>query len=200
MSRIITISREFGSGGKEVGKRLSDVLGCAFYDEHIIAEVAKQTGMNPDYVEDVSEKAVTFFSSQFGHTFYNQQQIDVLVSQQKIIRELAEKGDCVIVGHGCAEILADKEPFSIFVHADMDAKLKRCRLKGPEDENLSDKELMRKIKEVDKNRRKVHEMIASTRWGEKENYDLCINTTQTEIKKIIPALAAYAQAWFVSKK
>lgn len=200
MNRIITISREFGSGGREIGKRLSDVLGCAFYDEDIVAEVARRTGMDEDYVEEVSEKAVTFFSSQFGHTFYNQQQIDVLVSQQKIIRELAMKGDCVIVGHGCAEILSDMEPFSIFVHADMDAKVKRCRLKGPEDENLSDKELIRKIKEVDKNRRKVHEMIASTNWGEKTNYDLCINTTQTEIKKIIPALAAYSQAWFVSKR
>ena len=188
MNRIITISREFGSGGREVGKRLSDVLGCAFYDEDIIAAVAKETGMHEDYVEDVSERAVSYIASQFGHTFYNQQQIDVLVAQQEIIRKLAQKGNCVIVGHGCAEILAD-----------MDAKVKRCRLKGPEEENLTEKELIRKIKDVDKNRKRVHEMIGSTRWGQKENYDLCINTTSAEIKKIIPSLALYAQAWFTGQ-
>lgn len=199
MNRIITISREFGSGGREIGKRLSDVLGCPFYDEDIIAQVAQQTGMHEDYVEEVCEKAVSFVGLQFGHTFYNQQQIDVLVAQQEIIRKLAQKGDCVIVGHGCAEILSDMEPFSIFVHASMEAKVKRCRLKGPEEENLTDRELVRKIKEVDRNRRRVHEMIGSTRWGDKENYDLCINTTSIEIKKVIPSLAAYAQAWFTSQ-
>ncbi len=196
MSKIITVSREFGSGGREIGKRLADELSFAYYDQEIIKEICKETGMHDGYVEGVAEKALTLVSTQFGHTFYNQQQIDVLVSQQKIIRDLAMRGDCVIVGHGCAEILAELEPFSLFVYADMDAKIARCRERGPEDERLSDKELVRKIKDVDKNRKKIHEMIAPTRWGDKENYDLCINTTHVEIKKIIPCIAQYAKAYF----
>ncbi|WP_305204490.1 AAA family ATPase [Dubosiella newyorkensis] len=183
MPKIITISREFGSGGREIGKRLSEELDFAYYDQEIIKEICKQTGMNENFVNEVSERAITLVANQFGHTFYNQQQIDILVSQQKIIQELAKKGDCVIVGHGCAEILADQHPFSIFVYASMEAKVKRCRLKGPEEEKLTDKELVRKIKDVDKNRK----------WGEKENYDLCLNTTHIQIKEVIPGLAKYIQ-------
>lgn len=193
MPKIITISREFGSGGREIGKRLSEELDFAYYDQEIIKEICKQTGMNENFVNEVSERAITLVANQFGHTFYNQQQIDILVSQQKIIQELAKKGDCVIVGHGCAEILADQHPFSIFVYASMEAKVKRCRLKGPEEEKLNDKELVRKIKDVDKNRKKIHEMIAPTKWGEKENYDLCLNTTHIKIKEVIPGLAKYIQ-------
>ncbi|WP_290139903.1 AAA family ATPase [uncultured Dubosiella sp.] len=196
MNKIITISREFGSGGREIGKRLADELGFAYYDQEIIKEICKETGMHEGYVEGVAEKAISLISTQFGHTFYNQQQIDVLVSQQKIIQELASKGNCVVVGHGCAEILAERNPFSIFVYADMEAKIKRCRAKGPEEEKLTEKELVRKIKDVDKNRKKIHEMIAPTRWGEKENYDLCVNTTNVEIKKVIPGLAMYAMEYF----
>lgn len=199
MSKIITISREFGSGGREIGKRLADELGFLYYDQEIIKEICKETGMHEGYVEGVAEKAISLISTQFGHTFYNQQQIDVLVSQQKIILDLAKRGDCVIVGHGCAEILADLDPFSIFVYASMEAKVARCRTKGPEEEKLTEKELIRKIKDVDKNRKKVHEMIAPTRWGEKENYDLCINTTNVEIKRIIPGIAMYANEYFENK-
>ena len=176
MNKIITISREFGSGGREIGKRLADELGFAYYEHEIIKEICKETGMHEGYVEGVAEKAISLISTQFGHTFYNQQQIDVLVSQQKIIQELASKGNCVVVGHGCAEILAERNPFSIFVYADMEAKIKRCRAKGPEEEKLTEKELVR--------------------WGEKENYDLCVNTTNVEIKKVIPGLAMYAMEYF----
>ena len=169
MNKIITISREFGSGGREIGKRLADELGFAYYDQEIIKEICKETGMHEGYVEGVAEKAISLISTQFGHTF---------------------------VGHGCAEILAERNPFSIFVYADMEAKIKRCRAKGPEEEKLTEKELVRKIKDVDKNRKKIHEMIAPTRWGEKENYDLCVNTTNVEIKKVIPGLAMYAMEYF----
>lgn len=83
MPKIITISREFGSGGREIGKRLSEELDFAYYDQEIIKEICKQTGMNENFVNEVSERAITLVSNQFGHTFYNQQQIDILVSQQR---------------------------------------------------------------------------------------------------------------------
>ena len=196
MTKIITISREFGSGGKEIAKRLADKLGYAYYDSKIIDLLVKETGMSEEYIENISEKGIYPIPFQFGKTFttslfIQKNQTDILVKQNKILKSIAEKGNAIIVGRGANVILKDYNPLNIFVYANMESKINRCREKGSKDENLTDKELLNKIKEVDKNRKAFNNLISSTEWGNKENYDLCINTSNIEIKKIINSLAEY---------
>ena len=113
----------------------------------------------------------------------------VYQEQSRMIREMAAKSDCVIVGR-CAEyILKEYKPFRIFVYADMESRMKRCRDNTPADEQLSDKELKQKILLTDKGRSGYYHSYTDQIWGEKLNYDLCVNTSQTIIKEIIPALA-----------
>lgn len=200
MNKIITISREFGSGGREIGKRLADKLGFRYYDKEIITEIAKETGMSEQYINNISEKGIYPQAFNFGRTFatFNSLQInqtEILVKQQEVIKKIAEKGNCIIVGRGANVILKDYNTMNIFVYADLEAKIKRCREKR-QDEELSDKELIEKIKQVDKNRKKYHNLISNKEWGDKNNYDICINTSKVEIKTIIPALVNYIESWF----
>lgn len=200
MNKIITISREFGSGGREIGKRLSDELGFRYYDKEIITEIAKETGMTEQYIKNISEKGIYPQAFNFGKTFatfnnLQSNQTEILVKQQEIIKKIADKGNCIIVGRGANIILKDYNTIDIFVYSNMESKIKRCREKR-QDEELSDKELIEKIKQVDKNRKNYHDLISNKEWGNKNNYDICINTSKIEIKKVIPALANYIKIGF----
>lgn len=205
MNKIITISREFGSGGKEIGKRLSDKLNFAYYDKEIITELAKETGMSEEYIQNISEKGIYPVSFNFGKTFsrygiLQSGQTEILVKQQEILKKIAEKGNCVIVGRGADVILKNYNTINIFVYSDMESKINRCKIKAPENENLTEKELEKKIIQVDKNRKKFHELISNLEWGDKRNYHLCINTAGLEIKEIIPEVSEYIETWFRRKK
>lgn len=159
MNRIITISREFGSGGRELGRRLSEELKIAYYDQEIITEIAKRTELSEDYVRKIiGHRPMKSFPIHIGRTFYPvrnpvlEQTHAIFQEQSKILREMAERSDCVIVGRCADYILRDLHPFRFFVCAEMDSKLERCRAKAPEQEALTDRELKREITEVDKHR------------------------------------------------
>lgn len=205
MNKIITISREFGSGGREIGKRLADKLGYAYYDSEIINLISKETGMSEKYIENISEKGIYPYPFQFGKTFtmnnlIQKNQTNILVSQTKIIKQIAEKGNAVIVGRCSNIILKEYNTINIFVYADMESKIKRCKNKASKDEYLTDKELINKIKEVDKNRNNFHNLISDSKWKDMKNYDLCINTSKIEIKYIINSLSQYVNEWFGGSK
>lgn len=205
MNKIVTISREFGSGGKEVGKRLADALGYSYYDSEIITLLAKETGMSEEYIKNISEKGAYPYAFQFAKSFamystVQNNQTELLVAQSKILKKIAEKGNAIIVGRCANTILKDYNPMNIFVYADMESKIKRCREKAKEDENLTDKELEHKIKSIDKNRKALNDLISNAEWGSKENYNLCINTSNIEIKSMVPALAEYIEKWFENNK
>lgn len=200
---IITIGREFGSGGRELGKRLADALGVACYDREIIAEVARLQGIGPEYVERISQADVgQVYSGTIGRTLaatpvrYNQTAIQVLADQQTVIRRLAAQGDCVIVGQNADVILQDMAPLNLFIYASCQARLDRClaHLRPGETE----KGLRAQIKRVDKNRAATRRLLTDSPWGRREDYHLCINTSGADIKALVPALAEYAQAWFAS--
>ena len=204
MNKIVTISREFGSGGKEIGKRLADQLGYAYYDSEIITLLAKETGMSEEYIKNISEKGVYPYAFQFAKSFamYNtmqNNQTEILVKQANILKEIAQKGNVIIVGRGANTILKEYNAMNIFVYANMESKINRCKEKAKKDEQLTDKELENKIKTIDKNRKAFHSLISNAEWGDKENYNLCINTSNIEIKKIVPALAEYIEDWFGGK-
>ncbi len=201
MNRIITISREFGSGGREIGKRLAEELGYSYYDSEIITLLAKETGMAEDYLKKISENGIYQYAFMFTKSFSNynklqNKQTEILVKQAKILKEIAQKGNSVIVGRGANSILKEYNPMNIFVYANMEAKINRCKEKANPNENINDKELENKIKNIDKNRKAFNNLISNNEWGNKENYDLCINTSNLEIKKIIPALKEYINNWF----
>lgn len=203
MAKIITISREFGSGGREVGKRLADELGFEYYDREIIEQVAKESQLDEAYVENMlSGNFSISLPVTFGRTFmYNdvvqQNLTNLIVTEQKIIRTIAESGkNMVIVGRSADVLLKDYKPLNIFVYASMEAKIKRCRWRAPRNEQYSDKELAKRIKQVDAGRKKQRKLITDSEWGEKESYHLCLNTTDVNIKNLITPLAAFAKSYF----
>lgn len=203
MNKIVTISREFGSGGREIGKRLADKLGFKYYDREVITEIAKETGMSEEYINSISEKGIYPYAFQFAKSFaiysgVQSNQTEILIAQQKVLKQIAEKGNCIIVGRGANTILKEYNPMNLFIYADMTSKINRCRMKRKE-EQLTDKELENKIMQIDKNRKKYHEIISNLEWGNKSNYHLCINTSGLEIKEIIPSLADYIEDWFRRK-
>lgn len=190
---IITVNREFGSGGRELAKRLAEELGYRYYDKDIFAMVAKKQGLNKEYVEETMTNAE--YAGTIGrsfNTYLSSQKFmtDMLVEERNIIRKIGEKGNCVIVGRGADVILSDLSPVNIFVYADTETKIIRCKEHGHEGEDLSEKELIKKIKQVDKSRKRFYLFLGQDNWGEKENYDLCVNTSGVNIKEMIPELAS----------
>ena len=201
---IITISREFGSGGRELGKRLAKALGYAYYDREILSMLAEQTDLNEDYLErTLEENSLTnLYPITIGQTFsimpnyFADQSTALLTKQTNLIKALAAKSNCVIVGRNADIILRDQNPLRIFVHADMEARIARCRRRDTDDANLTDKQFEKKINQIDKNRSKTHSILSPYKWGDRRGYELCINTTAITIKDVVPSLSAYAEKWF----
>ncbi len=200
MNRVITIGREFGSGGRELGKRLASLLDCAYYDKEVISEIAKRTQLAESYVQSIIEhRSGIFYPITVGRTLQHvhpvgtdymaNQFATIYTEQANVLREMAEKSDCVIVGRCADYILKEHHPLRLFVYADMESKMARCRLKAEEHENLSDKELLRKIKNVDKNRARYYHHYTGKKWGARSNYDFCINTSFVSVKECAEALA-----------
>lgn len=202
--RIITVSREFGSGGRELGRRLADALHIAYYDREIITTVSERSSLDETYIEKTLESGIlkqypVTISRSFAHPAVVSGAPGLLAQQHKVIQELAAQGDCVIVGRGADAVLQNYQPLKLFVYADMPAKMERCRSRAAEEEKLSDRELKRKIRQIDLARAGNHDIVAPYSWGDKHGYHLCINTTGIEIKSIIPHIAEYAKEWFERK-
>ena len=200
--KIITISREFGSGGRELGKRLADALGIPCYDQQIIEMIAQKKKLDKDYVAHVSEKDIrilypyTIGKHIIAPNYVAHQSVQIIAEQKKIIEELAGQGDCVIVGRCADLILKSYRPLNIFVYANQKSKVSRCMERADEKETLSSEQIVRKMKEIDKNRASYRAMFTDNRWGSKESYHLCINTSEKEIKKLIPGVVSYVNTWF----
>ncbi len=193
---VITLGREFGSVGRELGRRLADHLQIAYYDKEILTEIAKRTQLTEEYIHNVVEHhPYPLLPITVGHSLYPdmtfQIQQSVYVEQSNIIKEMAAASDCIIVGRCADYILRDIKPFRIFVYADMDSRIMRCHNRAPEGEHLSDKEMKQMIQKVDKGRSKYYEFYTGEKWGDKSHYDLCINTSNVVIKDLVPHLAAF---------
>jgi cytidylate kinase len=201
--RIITVSREFGSGGRELGKRVADLLGYDYYDSEIISAVAKNSGLDAAYVETALDNhgwhdfPVTFGGTMHSVAYMQSSKIDLLIQQKKVIEGIAALGkNCVIIGRNADAILKDYHPFSIFVCADVDAKIRRCRERARAEEHLTDRELVRKMKEIDKARSRTRDFLTGSEWGQCESYHLTVNTGDWDMKKLAAAVAAFAESWF----
>ncbi len=202
MNRIITISREFGSGGRELARRLAEKLNVAYYDQEIINEIAKRTDLSAGYVKQITAcRPFAAFpihiGEHMGQSVYVdpvlQQSSSVYGEQHKLLQELADKSDCLIVGRCADYILRDRHPFRIFVYASTENKVARCMAHRAPGENLNEQEMKKKIRDLDKGRAKYYEFYCDQKWGAKENYDLMVNTRGEDIEKTANAVYEYLQ-------
>ena len=204
--RIITLSRQFGSGGRELGKRLSDLLEWDYYDSEIISELAREQALDEEAVRTILSShgwhhvPLTYRNS-FSHMVVDRGVFtQLLVAQRQIVREIAEAGhDCVIVGRDADVILRDVHPFRIFVCADMDSRLERTlryEERKPEAERLSEKEIRKNIRRIDRNRVRTREILTGRPHGDGSTFDLTVNASGRDLKKLSEALASFALSWF----
>ena len=180
--KIITISREFGSGGRELGKRLAEELGIHCYDHEIIELIAKEHGFDERYVANISEKCIeAAYPTTIGHRFamppvqIMDQGFQVAAAQQQIIENFAKQGDCVIVGRCGDYVLRDrKDVLRVFVYAP-----KEWRLAYGKENNMlqakDEKGIKDEIDKTDRNRAAYYNYYTQNRWGDAHNYDLAIN-------------------------
>ncbi len=194
----VTIARQYGSGGREVGEALAGILGFKYVDKEFVTLSAQKIGYDAQVLNDVDEKATSSLlytlamgSSMFGvpHTNYqmNVPINDKLFSvQSDIIRELSEEGPCVFVGR-CADYVLRDDPnrISVFIYADMDCRIKRVC----EEHGLSESEAKSLISKTDKRRMNYYNFYTGNKWGNYENYDLAINTSVLGIEKTAELIA-----------
>lgn len=174
-NRIITISREFGSGGRTIGKMTAKELGIPCYDAELIHEIARQSGFDERYIQDAGEYSPggllseTLRSRAFGPT-----NGDYLWEiQYKIISDLAEKGPCVIVGRCADYILKDKaDCLKVFIHADMEFRAKRIV------EVYGEREVSpeQRLRDKDKRRAAYHRFYTNMKWGHAQNYHITLDS------------------------
>lgn len=200
---IVTISREFGSGGHSVGKKLAEKLGIDFYDNELITIAAKNMGFHEGYVQENEERIPDFsISGLFGgfDTFTTSPSDRIQENEFDLIREIASKGSCVIVGRAADYILQDEKHVSIFIFAPMEARIERLKADHvnyksylPED-SYTETELVKAVKVIDKQRRKYYEFYTENRWGERDVYDLLINTDRTGIDGAVDIIETYIRS------
>ena len=190
MKRIITISREFGSGGRTIGKMLAERLGYKYYDKELVKQVSAETGFDPSYIEEHGEQSATksvlsymFPAPGVPGVMKGMSAADFLwCIQREVILKLADEAPCVIVGRCADYILKERDDvFNVFVYAPMDARASRIvRLYGE-----SDKSPEQRLKDKDKRRKLNYKHYTGQDWGTAQNYDLCLNSAEIGIKKCV---------------
>ncbi len=199
---IITIGREFGSGGREIARKVAEKLSIKMYDKELISLIAKNSGMSEDVLHEVDETAVNSFlyalsSGAFsGAPFINTGLSSLPITDKafincsQIIKEIAENESCVIVGRCAESILKGRDNLlTVFVYADMEQRIERiCQ-----HEHIEPDAAASVIKRADKKRASYHNYYSDTRWGARSAYDLCINSrvgTDTAAEIIVKAAKA----------
>ena len=177
--RIITISREFGSGGRFIGEEVAKKLGIAYYDKNIIGQIAEKSGLSPEYIQENAELSPKkgLFAYAFSCRDITGKSVEDMVYevQRNIILELAEKEPCVIIGRNADYILKDRDDvLNVFIHGDMPEKIKR--ITGLY--NVKEKEAVKMMADTDKRRRTNYNFYTDQNWGKASNYTLCLNSSQ----------------------
>ena len=177
--RIITISREFGSGGRFIGEEVAKKLGVAYYDKDIIGKIAEQSGLSPEYIQEnaeLSPKQGLFAYAFSGRDITGKSVGDMVYeAQRKIIMEIAEKESCVIIGRNADFILKDRnDVLNVFIHGDMPEKTQRII----DLYNVEEKEAVKMMADTDKRRMTNYSFYTEQKWGKASNYTLCLNSSQ----------------------
>lgn len=174
----ITIGRQFGSGGREVGLKLAEKLGVPFYDKELLSHTAKKSNLGENVVEYYDEKqSIPFVPQSSLFEIYQMPMSDkVFIAQSDAIRDLAAKGSCVIVGRCADYVLRDSENvLNLFIHADMKFRIARKEEVLP---GKTPAEVESHIRRVDKKRSKYYSYYTDKAWGDARSYHLCVDTSR----------------------
>ena len=199
-NHVIALGRQFGSGGRETGRKLGEALGFAYYDRELLTLAAKRAEVREELLADKDEKAANpwlFKGFYEGGPKVKQGQSaeDVLYDMQsEIILELAEKGDCIIVGRCADHVLESKhvDCLSLFICAPFDWRVHHRM----EIENVDEKTAAALVEKTDKQREKYYTHYTARPWGLPENYDLCINSARLGIDRTASLLAQHCRELF----
>jgi len=199
---IISIGRQYGSGGHEIGEKLASKLGVKFYDNALIDRVSKESGLCKEIIMEHDEKPTSSFlynlvTDPYSINFNRGSVADmpygqkIFLAQFETVKNIANEGSCVIVGRCADYILKDHQNLiSIFIYADKDFRLKRIALENPE---LSENNLNGLIDKKDRSRASYYNYYSDNKWGRASSYDLCINSAKTGIEGAVKLIEDYIQ-------
>ena len=193
---VISISRDFGSGGRMIGKKLPARPGIPCYDRTLIQKTAEKSGLSPELIARAEERArsrlhLPLSSMGPGVSTYTQQGVPVSLqaffAQSEVIRELADEGPCVIVGR-CSDYVLGERPecLKVFIHGDLPDRVTRCA----EEYHISAPNMTDRVKEIDRGRANYYNYYTGFNWGEMRRYDLTINSSVTGIEGAVELIAA----------
>ncbi|NLP17053.1 MAG: cytidylate kinase-like family protein [Clostridiales bacterium] len=201
---VITIARGYGSGGRTIGKMLSEELGIPFYDRELLRLASDDSGINEELFAKADEKLKKSLLFKIARKAYNGELIppdsDDFVSndnlfnyQAKIIKELAEQESCVIVGRAADYILKDYDNVvKVFVHAPLEACIRTLK----EMTGKPEKEIEKQIASIDKHRAEYYKYYTKRNWEDAKNYDLCLNSSELGFEKCVEIVKAYLDIRF----
>ena len=179
VKRIITISREFGSGGRFIGEEVAKKLGIAYYDKNIISQIAEKSGLSPEYIQENAELSPKkgLFAYAFAGRDITGRSVEDMVyqAQRKVILDLARKEPCVIIGRNADYILKDRDDIlNVFIHGDMPEKIQRISQLY----HVTEQEAVKMMADTDKRRMTNYNFYTDQKWGKASNYTLCLNSSQ----------------------
>ena len=197
---IITIGREYGSGGREIGQAVAKALGIAFYDKQIISLAAKKSGLSDEFISNNEQRmrggfmlnlaAASAYSGGFFSSQYLPLSESIFISQAQVIRDIANKESAVIVGR-CADYILDgrQNTINVFIHAPQEERVKRImRL-----HNVDEATAIKEIQVSDKERGNHYFRYTDRKWGKAQNYDICVNSALMGVEKTVEMLVDLAK-------
>ena len=188
LNRVITISREFGSGGRTIGRKVAEKLGIPCYDAELIQKIAEESGYTADYIKEESEYAPGgWLSTVFSDRTMGLTNQDKLWNiQSRVIEELAQKGPCVIVGRCADYILREKaDCLNVFIHASMEKRAERIVKEYGEREESPEQ----RLKEKDKRRAAYHRFYTDMKWGHAQNYHVCLDSGKLGLDQCVEIIS-----------
>lgn len=193
---IITIGRQYGSGGKQIGKRLSEELGIAFYDRKLITAAAKKSGFSEELFEMMDKRATNsllYSLSMFGGSGVNGMSLtdQLYLTQANLIREFADAGSAVFVGR-CADHILREYPnrFDIFISGSIEDRIRHIQ-SDPDRELGGNKSPQSTLEKMDKQRATYYNYYTGKVWGKADHYDLCINAGRLGVEKSVQLILSY---------
>ncbi|MDO5349649.1 MAG: cytidylate kinase-like family protein [Lachnospiraceae bacterium] len=193
MTKIITVSREFGSGGRQIGHLLAERLGIPFYDKELIKMAAEDIDIEEHIFEMydnafMEKEEITY--TPFSHTYEVPMSDQIFMAQSRVIRRLAQHGPCVIVGRCADMVLKDEQCLNLFFYASFKKRVQRLLelQKLPETES---KQMEKRVREIDRKRRDYYQYYTGNEWGKPQNYHLCLDSQKAGMEACLDAAIAY---------
>ena len=199
---IITIARQSGSGGREIGERIAELLGIPLYDKEIINDAASKGSLNEEVIKSADETAANSLlytlamgSNVLGTTMHFGYKMPLndrlFILQSEVIKEYAKKGSCVIIGRCSDYVLRDEEGLlRLFIYGDLDHRQERVKARHPE---IKETQIIDVINKTDKRRSSYYNFYTGNKWGKYDNYDMAINSSTLGIEGTAQLIYACAK-------